>query len=73
MEVFRRHCNTSRQVSLCQHARILSTFVNKLRRSGFSRGTVDRIVSEGSKFYYRCLRTDLEGGPPLKSELRTTL
>ena len=63
MEVFRRLRNTSRQVTIMSRVWMLRKFVSKLRASGYSRATVAGIILSGSKFYYRKLRTELEGGP----------
>ena len=65
MEVFRRMRNTSRQASLSTRANIIDKFTVKLRSSGYSLKTVSGILESGLRFYYRKLRTDLEGGPGL--------
>ena len=73
MELFRRHRNTCRQVTVKRRIKILNNFVNKLRRSGYGSKTVHKIISEGSKFYYRKLRADLEGGPALNKRIEDAL
>ena len=73
MEMFRRHRNTSRQVSIDRRMQIMNDFVAKLRSSGYGMTTVDNIVKEGSRFYYRKLQTDLEGGPPLNQRSEENL
>ena len=73
MEVFRRHRNTSRQASLVHRLGIIQKFVCKLRLSGYCRASVDRMVEEGGRFYYRRLRVDLEGGPPLNNRSEENL
>ena len=65
IKVFTRHINMSRQVSLQKRVEIMERFMRKLRLSGYCTRTVDRILEEGSWFYYCHLRVDLEGGPPL--------
>ena len=65
MEVFRRLRNTSRQLSLEAKNNILSTFVKKMRMSGYSCRTVDGILESGLQHYYRKLKIDLTGGPAL--------
>ena len=65
MEMFRRHRNTCRQVTHARRVEVMGDFVRKLRRSGYGVSTVNNIIVEGSRFYYRRMRTDLEGGPGL--------
>ena len=65
METFRRHRNTSCQVPRSRRVWILMQYVIKLRSSGYGPKTVSNILQEGSRHYYRKLRTDLEGGPEL--------
>ena len=65
MEMFRRHRNTCRQVTHARRVEVMGDFVKKLRKSGYGVSTVNNIIVEGSKFYYRRMRTDLEGGPGL--------
>ena len=65
MECFRRHRNSCRQLSVSRRAEILISFVKKMRRSGYSVKTASNVIEEGSRYYYRKLRADLEGGPPL--------
>ena len=65
MEVFRRCRNTSRQLAPESRAKILGTFVSKMRRSGYHQSTVDGVLDSGLRFYYRKVKLDLEGGPPL--------
>ena len=69
METFRRHKNTSRQVSWPRRTQILINYVKKLHASGYSVRTVSNVIREGSKYYYRKLRADLEGGPPLNQSV----
>ena len=73
MELFRRHRNTSRQVTMDRRVEIIDTFTTKLRRSGYGVSTVSRIIEEGSKFYYRKVRIELEGGPELNQRLEGDL
>ena len=40
-------------------------FVKKMLASGYSARTASNVIAEGSRHYYRKLRADLEGGPPL--------
>ena len=65
MEIFRRQRNTSRQITEDRRVAIMNNFVEKLRRSGYCKSTVHKIIQEGTKFYFRKLRADLEGGPAL--------
>ena len=65
MEMFRRLRNTSRQLAPTSRAKILGNFVHKLRASGYLQSTVSGMVQSGITYYYRKLRMDLEGGPPL--------
>ena len=73
MDMFRRHRNTSRQVMIARRVEIMNEFVCKLRRSGYGTKTVAGIIEQGSKFYYRKLRADLEGGPPLNRREESNL
>ena len=65
MEVFRRLRNTTRQVTISTRVTILCQFIRKLSDSGYTRSTISGILKSGTAFYYRKLRADLEGGPPL--------
>ena len=65
MEVFQRLCNTTRQVTVATRVSILNQFVVKLKSSGYSKSTISGIIASGTRFYYRKLQADLEGGPPL--------
>ena len=73
MELFRRHRNTSRQVTLERRIEIVNVFVDKLRGSGYGMSTVSKIVEEGSKYYYRKVRIEMEGGPMLNQRLESDL
>ena len=65
MEVFRRLRNTTRQVTIATRVSIVNQFIVKLRASGYSKSTISGIILSGTKFYYRKLQQDLEGGPKL--------
>ena len=67
MEVMRRMRNTTRQATMKMRLDIMKTFVRKLRRSGYSSSTVTGMVESGLRFYYRKVRIELEGGPPVNS------
>ena len=67
METMRRMRNTSRQVSMTTRLQILKTFVEKLRRSGYSSSTTVNMIKSGLRFYYRKVRIQHEGGPPVNS------
>ena len=67
MEVFRRLRNTSRQLTLEAKTDIMNTFTVKMRRSGYGTKTVGGVLESGQAHYYRKLRTDLQGGPPLNA------
>ena len=41
------------------------TFVSKMRASGYSRDTIANVLRSEISCYYRKLRTELSGGPPL--------
>ena len=43
----------------------MANFVVKMRRSGYVQESVEGILETGITTYYRKLRTDLHGGPPL--------
>ena len=65
MECFRCHRNTLRQVSTASREAIMMKFMKKMLASWYSTRTVSNVVAEGSRHYYRKLRMDLEGDPPL--------
>ena len=65
METFRRMRNSSRQLNLWVRAKILRTFIDKVRGSGYSRKTCDGVLESGLRHYYCKVRVDLEGGPRL--------
>ena len=73
MEMFRRHRNTSRQVSVQRRIEIMCQFIVKLRLSGYSAKTVQNVVMEGMRYYYRKLQTKLNGGPALNARLTQDL
>ena len=73
MEVFHRQRNTSLQVSTARRVEILSKFVIKLRESGYGVKTVNRIIQEGNKFYYRRVQVELEGGPKVNTRSEDNL
>ena len=64
-EVVRRMRNSTRQLTLEARLSIMSTFIDKLRSSGYARSTVDGILTSGLKCYFRKLTIDLEGGPSM--------
>ena len=68
MSCVRRMRNTSRQATLTTRLGILSTFTNKLKSSGHLASTICSILESGLRFYFRKVRTQLEGGPPLNSK-----
>ena len=65
METFRRMRNSSRHLELTSRVDILCKFVLKMRKSGHVQATVEGVLVSGLTMYYRKLRTDLQGGPPL--------
>ena len=65
MELHRRLRNSSRQLTTRAKSNIVCQFVNKLRSSGHGPSTVRRMIESGTKFFYRKLICDLEGGPKL--------
>ena len=67
MEVMRRMRNTTRQATMKMRLDIMKTFVRKLQRRGYSSSTVTGMVESGLRFYYRKVRIELEGGPPVNS------
>ena len=67
MEVFRRMRNSSRQLTVQARADLLSTFVKKLRMSGYVEKTVEGILHSGLTFYTRKVKIELDGGPPLNA------
>ena len=65
MEVFRRLRNTSRQINQKERAKIMNKLTDKLKKSGYLTNTVDGMIESGTKYYYRKVRIELQGGPPL--------
>ena len=65
MEVWRRMRNCTRQLTLKARAKVLGTFVVKLRESGYVESTVSGMLESGLTFYTRKLRIELAGGPPI--------
>ena len=63
MELFRRLRNSTRQLTLDAKVGLITRFVDKLRMSGYSASAVRGIIESGTKFYYRKLRIELNGGP----------
>ena len=66
-EAFRRLRNSTRQLSHRAKADLLKTFTDKMRKSCYSRKTVEGVMVSGVRQYYRKLEQDLQGGPPLNS------
>ena len=61
-EVVRRMRNTSRGVSSQRRGEILSEFMLKLRRSGYSEADRLNICTSGLRGYLRMVRTEMSGG-----------
>ena len=64
-EVFRRMRNSSRQLTLKTKLGLMTTFMDKMRNSGYSQGSVNGILESGLQHYYRKLVVDLQGGPKI--------
>ena len=67
MELFRRLRNSSRQLTLLAKSTMVTKFIEKLRRSGYSEPTVRGVLKSGLLHYYRKLEIDLRGGPALNA------